>query len=323
MLFVTNRTPVQSARSRTNRNISFDYQNTAVSQYLYFCERNGKDDYTEIKSKAFFQRLKALPEKVQLLLYVHGFNNNMEPDVFSNAQTLQQLMDAQSPGLVQVVPLIWPCDDDSSAAFADDYWDDQDAADASGLAFARMLGKFDDWRRDKAQQEDPCLRRMNMLAHSMGSRVLKNALREWAEKHSAGNMPQLFRNVFLVAPDLANEILEGDNDGRYIIDSTRNTVVYFANDDYAMPASKIANVRNKVLSRRLGMTGPEDLAKLPNRVYEVDCDDFNNRFDRKGHSYFLTDSAGVPSPVVRHMSDAIDGGRVQPDERSILLPSPP
>lgn len=108
MLFVTNRTPVQSARSRTNRNISFDYQNTAVSQYLYFCERNGANDYTEIKSKAFFKRLKGLPEKVQLLLYVHGFNNNMEPDVFSNAQSLQALMDAQSPGLVHVVPLFGP-----------------------------------------------------------------------------------------------------------------------------------------------------------------------------------------------------------------------
>lgn len=46
-----------------------------------------------------------------------------------------------------VVPLIWPCDDDSVVAFIDDYWDDQRAADASGMAFARMLGKFDDWRR--------------------------------------------------------------------------------------------------------------------------------------------------------------------------------
>lgn len=135
-------------------------------------------------------------------------------------------------------------------------------------------------------------------------------------------MPQLFRNVFLLAADLENEILEEHKDGRYIIDSTRNTVVYFANDDYAMPASKISNVRNKVLSRRLGMTGPEDLSKLPSRVFEVDCDDFNNRFDRKGHSYFLTDSAGVVSPVVKHMVDAIDGGRVQPDQRSVRLRSP-
>ncbi|MBU2886784.1 alpha/beta hydrolase [Gilvimarinus agarilyticus] len=323
MLFVTNRTPEQSARSRTNRNISFDYQNTAVSQYLYFCERTGQDQYTEIKSKAFFGRLKQLPEKVQLLLYVHGFNNNMEPDVFTNAERLQRLMDAHSPELVLVVPLIWPCDDDSVAAFADDYWDDQDAADASGLAFSRMLGKFDDWRRDPAQQQEPCLRRMNILAHSMGSRVLNNALREWAEKHSAGNMPQLFRNVFLVAADLENEILEQGKSGRYIVDSARNTVVYFASDDYAMPASKIANVRHKVLSRRLGMTGPEDLTKLPTRVYEVDCDDFNNRFDRKGHAYFLDDAHGVASPVIEHIAAAIDGGRVSPANRSVVLVAPP
>ena len=50
------------------------------------------------------------------------------------------------PKLVSVVPLMWPCDDDSILAIADDYWDDQQAADQSGGGFARLLGK-DDWRR--------------------------------------------------------------------------------------------------------------------------------------------------------------------------------
>jgi hypothetical protein len=54
MLFATNRTPKQSARTKTSRKISFDMQNTGVQQDMYFCKRNGIDDYSEIGGKAFF-----------------------------------------------------------------------------------------------------------------------------------------------------------------------------------------------------------------------------------------------------------------------------
>lgn len=319
MLFITNRTPKQSAKSKKNRKLSFNYDNTAVSQFLYFCERSAKDDYIEIKSDAFFERLKGLHENTQLLFYIHGFNNNMEPDVFENAQILQELFDQEQENLVYVVPIIWPCDDDSALAFIDDYWDDQDAADASGPAFARLLGKFDSWRRKEQQQRIPCLKRINVLAHSMGNRVLKNALNDWVVKHSSGNMPLFFRNVFMIAADVENEALEKSEPGRHIVSSARNVVVYYANDDLAMPASKLANVKNKTVSRRLGMTGPEDMSKLPKNVYEVDCDDFNNDFDLKGHSYFLKDKEGATSPIIKHMSIAIDTGRVSPAQRSEIL----
>ncbi len=320
MLFVTNRTPRQSARSRVNRKISFNYQNTAVSQFLYFCERKSPGEYVEILSRNFFARLKSdLPPETQLLLYIHGFNCNMEPDVFAEATALQQLMDQNSPGLVHVVPLIWPCDDDSAMAFADDYWDDQDAADASAPAFTRLVGKFDDWRRARPQQEEPCLRRINILAHSMGNRVLQKTLRHWAQNHTIGGAPQLFRNVFMIASDTENESLEKGRDGEHIVESSRNVLVYYANDDLAMPASKVANIRNKALSRRLGMTGPADIEKLPKKVYEIDCDDFNGMFDWRGHNYFLQDKSGLISPIIGHMKQAISTGRVSPAQRSTVL----
>lgn len=326
MLFITNRTPKQSSRSKKSgtRKISFDYNNTSVSQNLYFCQRNSKDDYDEILSKEFFKQLKAIDSDnskgTQILFYIHGFNNNMEPEVFSNAQALQAELDQIEKDMVVVIPLIWPCDNDSVTAFIDDYWDDQRAADASGPAFARALGKFDNWRRAKEQQDIPCLKRLNVLAHSMGNRVLKNALHDWAVRDFGGEIPQIFRNIFMVAADVKNECLEEDQDGRYIVDATRNLIVYYASDDYAMPSSKVANIKNKTLSRRMGMTGPEDLSKLPKKVYEVDCDDFNNRFEfPMGHGYYLNDGKGNTSPVIPHIAAAIDTGRVQPNERSYRL----
>ena len=321
MLFATNRLPRQSAKTRKNRKVTFNLQDTTVSQNMFFCERHGVEDYTELGNRAFFDRLKQLPEKTQILLYIHGFNNTGEAEIFPNAHKLQQLFDqVGGEGLVHVVPLIWPCDDDSVAHFIDDYWDDQRASDMSGMAFSRMLGKFDVWRSSKENLQSPCLKRINVLAHSMGNRVLRNALRYWVENDAQGQMPMLFRNIFMVAADVVNHTLEPGEEGQYIPDAARNVITYFANDDLAMPASKLANLKNRTVSRRLGMTGPEDLAKTPKNVYEVDCDDFNNDFDKpKGHSYFLEDENGVVSPMLEHMVKAIKTGRVEPAERSTIL----
>ncbi|MCO6441622.1 MAG: alpha/beta hydrolase [Nitrococcus mobilis] len=308
-----------------NRSISFDLQNTAASHHMYFCERRGQGDYIEIGNVAFFDRLKALPDsKTQILLYIHGFNNTDEAVVFPRAQRLQALFDqVGGAALVHVVPLIWPCDDDRFTAIADDYWDDQRAADQSGVAFARMLGKFDEWRRKEALLENPCMRRINVLAHSMGNRVLRNTLKTWVENEGSGAMPQLFRNVFMVAADVVNHTLEADEEGEHIPPSCRNLIVYYANDDLAMPASKVANLRNRTVSRRLGMTGPEDLEAVPKNVYEVDCDSFNNTCDSpKGHSYFFDCPGGKVSPVIGHMVEAIKDGRVDPPLQHHVLPKP-
>jgi esterase/lipase superfamily enzyme len=325
MLFATNRIPTQSALSTIGRKISFSMQNTSVRQDMYFCRRNDVNDYIEIGKKAFFQALKDLAGKTQILFYIHGFNNLGESDIFPNAESLQDMFDELSPGLVYIVPLIWPCDDDSAVAFLDDYWDDQRASRASGDSFSRMFGLFDDWRKAEAKKDDPCTRRMNVMAHSMGNRVLRNAMSSWVKYDMGGNMPQLFRNIFMVAADVVNHTLEYQEKGRYIPDSARNVVVYYANDDLAMPASKIANLRNMTVSRRLGMTGPESMSesRLARNVYEVDCDDFNNSWgDKKGHTYFLRDSRQKISPVIPHMIAAIDGGRVVPAQRHHILKKP-
>jgi hypothetical protein len=39
-----------------------------------------------------------------------------------------------------------------------------------------MLGKFDDLRKEEATKTEPCTRRMNVLAHSMGNRVFRNTI---------------------------------------------------------------------------------------------------------------------------------------------------
>jgi len=248
----------------------------------------------------------------QILLFIHGFSNLPEPDIFPRVAQLQKYFDSKEPNLMQVVPLIWPCDNDFGVV--KDYWDDQKSADQSAFAFARALQFFMSWR-DKAPEDAPCLKRINILAHSMGNRVFRETLSVWNKYDLANGVPLLFRNTILMAADIVNESLEDDQEGLLISQASRNVSVYYASDDLALRSSKISNLKNKVASRRLGHTGPEDMKKVQSNVYSIDCDNFNNKYDTPtGHSYFLDDGNNKIGRVFEHMYNTIKTGRVSVDD---------
>ncbi|MBQ12062.1 MAG: hypothetical protein CMJ45_11000, partial [Planctomyces sp.] len=130
-----------------------------------------------------------------------------------------------------------------------------------------------------------------------------------------------FRNTFMVAADIVNESLHRGERGELISHASRNVVVYFASDDLALRASKAADLKNKIASRRLGHTGPEDISKTPKNVYAVDCDDVNSDYDPiKGHTYFRSGRvSGTAGVVFNHMYESIDTGRIELDDRSQRL----
>jgi esterase/lipase superfamily enzyme len=321
MLFITNRVLNQSIQLKVGRKISFNLKDNQAQQSVYFCRRQGMDDYIEVGSEIFLEELKNSPYN-QILLYIHGYSNLPEPTIFPRTELLQWLLDQQKKNEVLVVPLIWPCDADLGVI--QKYFDDQIAADASGYAFARVFERFIDWRDQGNQLSDPCLKRINILAHSMGNRVLRSTMDNVVHYYRPDGVPLIFRNVFMAAADVVNESLETEGSGRYICDASRNVTVYFASDDLALRASKVANVKNAVASRRLGHTGPENMAKVPKNVYAVDCDDFNGIYDTFGHTYFVADAQGNAGLLFRHMWEAIRTGRVlmpTADDRTLILSS--
>ena len=320
MLFITNRALKQGSTTVPGRKIDFALDDNSAQHSVYYCERTGNEKYREIGSAAFLEKLKGSSAK-QVLIYLHGYSNLPEPDIFPRAAKLQKLCDAKSNGTVQVVPMIWPCDND--LGIVKDYWDDQKAADASGFSFSRVLQRFEQWREEKPNIEVPCLKRINVLAHSMGNRVLRETMRLWAKYDRHGSIPMLFRNTFMVAADVVNETLHRGESGQYICDASRNVIVYFASDDLALRASKISNLSNAIASRRLGHSGPEDMSRVPSNVFAVDCDDYNTKYDMpKGHSYFLNKKGGQSGVVFDDIFRAIESGRVygeNPDQRSFVL----
>ena len=189
MLFVTNREPKGSIRTKRGRSYKFDLNKNAPSNSIYCCERLGADNYIEIGSGNLMSRLRDCDAK-QLLFFIHGFSNLPEPDIFPRVELLQKLFDDKEPNLVLVVPIIWPCDND--LGIVGDYWDDQKSADKSAFSFSRVLQKFLKWR-DEDPDDAPCLKRINVLAHSMGNRVFRETLTVWNQYDLANGVPLLFR----------------------------------------------------------------------------------------------------------------------------------
>ncbi len=160
---------------------------------------------------------------------------------------------------------------------------------------------------------------MHVFAHSMGARVLLQCVNHWANTSGGGGVPYLFKNIFLMASDIPNKSLEANQPGRFIAEACQRVLVYYANDDFAMPASKISNMRNGVFSRRIGHTGPKSMSKVSGNVYSVNCDSFNNKFDKpKGHSYFI-DKTRKKSPAFQHVIKVLKTKKQDLGDRVITL----
>lgn len=309
MYFITNKVVEKAGKS-----LRFKRNSNELSNSIVYCKLSRGELFKEVGSIPMMEALKEDDTNNEILFYLHGFNNQPFKNILPNAKILQEELDNAGKNIT-VVPIIWPCDND--AGVVKDYWDDQKAAKASGEILSRILSKLLKWQAKTSSK--PCMKRMHMLSHSMGNRVLMTCMDEWRQTHGNGQMPYLFNNVFLMAADIPNEALEREEKGRSITMAARRVLCYYANDDFAMSASKISNTRNAVFTRRLGHTGPENMNKVPDHVYAINCDKFNNKFDRKGHSYFLRNKNGQLSPALKHMMEMIDRRTVALDERVFSL----
>ena len=327
MLFATNRVlqePPSPSRvigpdTRFPRSVNFDINNNQAQQSIYFCRRDGKDSYTEIGHRAFFNALNEDTAE-EILFYIHGYSNLPEPTIFGRTQELQGLFDNLQGKRIRVVPLIWPCDNDFGPL--QDYFDDQIAADSSDMAFMRFFEWYFHWIDEQGSSTPkPFSKNLNILTHSMGARVLRGALNRSVQYFQLNGFPLIFRNIFLSAADLVNEALENNQTGQWIPHSTRNVAVYYASDDWALRSSTLINLRNLIASRRLGQHGPENFDAVPNNVYAFDCGDFNNKLDPAGHGYFAGDGNGNPGLVLRHMHASIQQGRIliPSNQRDVIL----
>jgi hypothetical protein len=198
MFFITNRAFVEGNASAEMRKVAFELNNNEAGQSVYFCWRDdAKKAYVELGSDNFMKAMRKAATR-QVLFYLHDSAQFPEEQVFPTAEKLQALFDEQDKNLVDVVPVIWPCDNGQSPMR--DFHEDQIAAEASGVAVARAREKLLVWRAAVKGGAAPCLKRLNVLAHSMGNRVLRQTLSCWANYHRKGQVPSFSATCSCLRP---------------------------------------------------------------------------------------------------------------------------
>ncbi len=261
-----------------------------------------------------------------LLLFVHGFNNSFA-EVLERCHTL-----AGNFGL-EVVAYTWPANGGGIKGVAD-YLDDKRDAQASVVAFDRVLAKSFGMLREARERflaeitlaaakrhpesgerqrelvaresERNCPFRVTMLLHSMGNYLFERTLKSTALR---GEL-LVFDNIVLCAADVNNP---GHAEWVDQIQFRNRLYVTINEDDFALKASRLKG-------------GDEQLARLGHYRFNLNATqaiyvDFTNaQHVGSSHAYF-EENALKNQNVRKFFERALSGDRPEEDGTLIFDPA--
>ncbi|MEQ1566965.1 MAG: alpha/beta hydrolase [Myxococcota bacterium] len=181
--------------------------------------------------------LAAGPE-AEVLTYVHGYNNSFDYAARRTAQIANDL----EPSVVPVL-FTWPSRGGEWFAGAK-YTYDENAAARSSTAFAEVL----------EQLVDGSGAPVNVLAHSMGARVVSDALVDLDRRGAVGRG---FDDLVFAAPDI-DAVTFGRRYQELSLATAGRVTIYCASDDRALAVSRSVHGGYD----RLGTCRPETIAAL-------------------------------------------------------------
>ncbi|HIP50799.1 MAG TPA: alpha/beta hydrolase [Campylobacterales bacterium] len=212
----------------------------------------------DIKQKRFSELLTRKLGKVEehdILVFIHGYNVTFAQAI---RQTAQLSYDLKFKG----IPLTYSW---TSQGGLSQYPKDE----ASVMYTVPKLVTFlEEVIKNKGKAK------IHILAHSMGTRALANALKDISYLY---DKPQ-FKNVILAAPDIDSEVFESNLYPK-IIKTTEKITIYASSSDSALQASN--TLHN---GKRLG-EGGANISVFKN-VVTVDASGIDNDIFALGHSYF-------------------------------------
>ena len=161
----------------------------------------------------------------ELLFFIHGFNVQ-DKDMVTSTDNMQTNCDADTPKKVLVVPVDWACTDPeglvgkTALKYPLDYYPDQRSSEIAGKALWELVSSL--------KKEGPNSQHtLNVIAHSMGNRVLRcmgqeavkgdkswneeglqdKSLLQAAPKDLQGN-ENFFQNIFFVSADIPESVFD-------------------------------------------------------------------------------------------------------------------
>lgn len=173
----------------------------------------GRTDYD---LKGFLNALPSGRKKVDVSLYIHGYNNNFPESVY---RATQIAADADA----DAVPVLfaWP-----SIAHTAGYVADRDAADFSRAGLADLIARL---------AEHPRIGRVFVIGHSMGGRLTMEALMQLSLADRRGVLREV--EVVLADPDIDQDLFW--EQARIVGRLTVPISVITAPDDKALKMSKL------------------------------------------------------------------------------------
>jgi esterase/lipase superfamily enzyme len=222
--------------------------------------------------RAQILRRLALAPKPEVVLFVHGYNNDFEDAALTLAELWHFLGREQVPILYT-----WPAG----------------RGGPSGYIYDRESGEFTVYHlknllRSLANMTE--IEKFHLIAHSRGTDVLSTAVRElMLETRNTGeNAREKFRvaHLVLAAPDMDFEVVEQRIISELLYQKVQEVIVYTSQEDKAI---SIAEEFFKSIAR-LGRLAVEDLdadeiASLE-YVQSISIIELQEKSDRTGHGYF-------------------------------------
>jgi len=224
------------------------------------------DQVTPLAKDRFIQELREHVKQARskdLFLFVHGFNNTFEDSARRAAQLMYDLDFDGTPLLYS-----WPSKGNPFA-----YTADEAAVGDSGLVLADFLQTI--ITQSGAE-------RVHLLAHSMGSRALIEAVRTYLATLAPEKRTHIFGQIIFTAPDV---------DRSYFIHAVpplvaaaERVTLYASDTDYALRVSALVHD-----GARAGTAGATVI-----RLQGLDTIDVSAiPADMLGHSYFATNSGAI------------------------------
>jgi esterase/lipase superfamily enzyme len=173
----------------------------------------------EYEPERFFHRLRdtvAASSRRELLVFIHGYNVSFDSAV---RRTAQIAYDLKFPGAA--VCYSWPSHGGLLL-----YSADENNVEWTVPHLKEFLGQL----REKSGADA-----INLVGHSMGTRALSNALREFAREMQQDN--KLFNQVVLAAPDIDAEVFRRDL-APAMTKVAQRVTLYASSNDQALMASR-------------------------------------------------------------------------------------
>jgi esterase/lipase superfamily enzyme len=237
-----------------------------------------------------FARLLRESKKSEALVFVHGFNQKYDDAVYRFAQILH---DSGAEGEVAPVLFTWPS---KGNVFAYGY--DRESANFSRDALEALL---------RYLVKDPQVKKISILAHSMGNLVTLEALRQMAIRD--GRVAAKIKLVLLASPDVdvdvAREQIAAMGLGRPHI------ALFVSQDDRALAAS--TNVWG---APRLGAVNPD--VEPYKTMFEKENISVINLTHMPSHDEFNHGKFAEDPKVVELIGSSLASGQVLTDSRVSL-----